>query len=244
MSDLTQSLQAPRSVGIERGASWITEAFGLFKPDAFSWIGACLIFLVICVVLSLIPIIGPIVLNLLMTVFMGGLIAGTHARHEGGEFTVNHLFAGFSKNTGQLLTVSVLYLVGFIVIMIVMVLLAFLTPMGVGMFQQMEHGDPQMMKNLTAVLLMVLIMLALYLPLVMAYWFAPALVILNDVSPLTAMKMSFKACLLNILPFLLYGIIALVLTIIGTIPLGLGMLVVGPMLMISVYTAYRDIFVY
>jgi uncharacterized membrane protein len=43
-------------------------------------------------------------------------------------------------------------------------------------------------------------------------------------------------------PFLIYGIIMLVLSILATIPLGLGWLVLGPVAVASVYVAYRDIY--
>jgi uncharacterized membrane protein len=57
-----------------------------------------------------------------------------------------------------------------------------------------------------------------------------------------ALKESFVGCLRNILPFLVYSIVVLVLGIVASIPLGLGWLVLGPVLIASVYTAYRDIF--
>jgi uncharacterized membrane protein len=41
---------------------------------------------------------------------------------------------------------------------------------------------------------------------------------------------------------LLYGVIAVLLVFLGTIPLLLGLLVVIPLLTIAIYTAYRDIF--
>ena len=43
-------------------------------------------------------------------------------------------------------------------------------------------------------------------PLLMAYWFAPALVVLRNDEPVAAMKTSFRACLANMLPMLVYGI--------------------------------------
>jgi len=82
----------------------------------------------------------------------------------------------------------------------------------------------------------------LTIPLLMALWFAPALVMLHGLGPLEAMKLSFVGCLRNMLPFLLYGLIALVLTVLAVIPVGLGLLVLGPMITASVYTAYKDIF--
>lgn len=87
-----------------------------------------------------------------------------------------------------------------------------------------------------------LIMLALMVPLAMAVWFAPALVMFRNVAPLEAMKTSFFACLKNIVPFLVYGVILLVLSFIAMIPVGLGMLVLMPVMIGSVYISYAEIF--
>jgi uncharacterized membrane protein len=57
-----------------------------------------------------------------------------------------------------------------------------------------------------------------------------------------ALKASFFACLKNIVPFLVYGIVGFVLAIVASIPVMLGWLVLGPVFIASVYTAYRDIF--
>ena len=91
--------------------------------------------------------------------------------------------------------------------------------------------------------LAMLVGLALFIPLIMAYWFAPALVMLHDLGVVESMKLSFVACLRNILPFLIYGIIMLLLFVIGSIPIGLGLLVVIPAMLASMYTAYKDIFI-
>jgi uncharacterized membrane protein len=76
----------------------------------------------------------------------------------------------------------------------------------------------------------------------MMIWFAPALVAFHNVPAVDSMKQSFQACMKNIVPFLVYGIIALCLAIVATIPLGLGWLVLGPTLIGSIYYSYRDIF--
>ena len=93
-----------------------------------------------------------------------------------------------------------------------------------------------------AVLLGILFFLLLLLPLIMALWFAPALVMLGEFSPGAAMKASFHGCLRNVIPFLMYGAIGLVLAIIATIPFGLGWFVLGPVTIASVYASYCDIF--
>ena len=92
------------------------------------------------------------------------------------------------------------------------------------------------------ILLAVLVALALLIPVAMAAWFAPALVVLNDMGVGDAIKASFWACLKNIVPFLVYGLILFGLAIVASIPFGLGWLALGPTLAASVYAAYRDIF--
>ncbi|MEN6587182.1 MAG: BPSS1780 family membrane protein, partial [Sulfuricella sp.] len=93
-------------------------------------------------------------------------------------------------------------------------------------------------------MVMGVVVMALLLPLLMAYWFAPALVLFDGLPAKQAMKLSFAACLRNVLPFTLYGVVGLVLFVLGSIPLGLGLLAVIPVLFAtSIYTAYRDIFV-
>jgi uncharacterized membrane protein len=56
------------------------------------------------------------------------------------------------------------------------------------------------------------------------------------------MKQSFVGSLRNIVPFLLYGLILFLLSIVATLPLLLGWLVLGPVLAASLYTAYKDIY--
>ena len=61
-------------------------------------------------------------------------------------------------------------------------------------------------------------------------------------SPVKAMKVSFFGCLKNIVPFLLYGVVMMVLCVVAAIPVMLGYLVLGPVIIASIYTGYRDIF--
>jgi uncharacterized membrane protein len=111
-----------------------------------------------------------------------------------------------------------------------------------GAFMTMGGTDSAEAFNPTAILLPMLVIFALFIPVLMAYWFAPALVALEGVTAIEAMKLSFVACLRNILPFLLYGVIVTVLSFVAAIPFMLGFLVLSPVIIASIYTAYRDIF--
>jgi uncharacterized membrane protein len=76
----------------------------------------------------------------------------------------------------------------------------------------------------------------------MAVWFAAPLVVFHNLGAVEAMKASFTGCLRNVVPFLVYGIVGFLLAIVASIPLGLGWLVLGPVIAASVYTGYRDIY--
>jgi uncharacterized membrane protein len=99
------------------------------------------------------------------------------------------------------------------------------------------------MPDFRLLLLAILVMLALTIPLYMAIWFAPALVVFHDVKPIAAMRASFSACMVNFIPFLVYGVVTFVIAIIATIPLGLGWLAFMPVLWASEYAGYRDIYI-
>jgi uncharacterized membrane protein len=112
-----------------------------------------------------------------------------------------------------------------------------------GLFQgrgQVAMPDP--MALLAIVLCLVILSLTVSIPLVMTLWFAPALVVLHDVSAVRAMVLSFRGCLANLMPFLLYGLAVIGLAIVATIPFGLGWLVLAPVLVTSTYTACQEIF--
>jgi uncharacterized membrane protein len=81
------------------------------------------------------------------------------------------------------------------------------------------------------------------LPITCATYMAPQLIVLHDQPVIEALKMSLFACIKNILPGIVFGVLALVLFIVSMIPLLLGLIITLPILAITNYTVYRDIFV-
>lgn len=221
------------SVTADQGIAWFTGGWNLFKRNPGMWIGVAVVNLLIIIVLSIVPLIGPLAANLLMPVFMGGIMLGCKAIDDGGDISINHLFAGFSNNTGNLVMVGVLYMVGCIAIAIIVGVIGMV---GLGAAFAGGHG-----LALIPMLLAMLVALALFVPLAMALWFAPSLVVFHEVPPMQAMKTSFFVCLKNIVPFLLYGVITFVAAIVATL-LVVGWLVLMPVLMASIYVAYKDMF--
>jgi len=227
-----------------RGWDWITEAWGLFKASPGMWIAIYVTAFVIGLVAMFIPFIGGILLTLAMPVFAGGLMLGCRALEDGQELEFRHLFAGFQTNFGSLVAIGALYLAGSIAVMVVVVLLvgtSLLAIFGFGGSAAPQDAGAAMAALMTLAIAG-LLWAALILPVVMAVWFAGNLVVLHDRGPIEAVKESFLGCVRNVVPFLVYGVIWLVLAFIATIPFGLGWLVLGPVTVASIYTAYRDIY--
>lgn len=224
-----------------RGWQWIVDGFGVFRKYPLMWIALTIVVVLIWMVSFMIPVIGPLLFNLLSPVLFAGLMLGCRAVDRGEDLELAHLFAGFRKNGTALVTIGGVYLVGTIVV----VWIIYITGGG-SMLQTVLQKSPSDMQTLAAALrsmaLALTIGFALYLPLLMLIWFAPLLVVFHDLSAVEAMKSSFWACLANWLAFLVYGAIILVLWFIASIPLLLGLVVLLPVLICSVYTSYKDIF--
>ena len=233
-------IEGGRPVEAGHGWSWISSGFDIFKSSIGVWIVITIILAVIFIGLNIVPIVGGLATAILWPVFAGGIMLGCRAAAEDGSIAINHIFAGFSRNTGSLVVLGVIGLAATIALMIPLFIV-----MG-GTFFALMKGDPNAAAAVGAMgaglAIAFLVVFGLSILIYMALWFAPSLVVFHDVAPMDAVRQSFRACLKNIVPFLIYGIIMFVLMIIATIPLFLGLLVLMPVGLAAIYAAYRDIF--
>lgn len=231
-----------RTLPAGAGWDWIARGWPLFTAAPLMWIIAIVIVVVVAVAVNLVPLLGGLVFQLLQAAIAAGFMVACRSLERGDDFEIEHLFAGFTRHFGSLLVVGAVMLAGWLGILLVFFVFA-----GFGVLGAMFSGDPSMALHAFAasmglLLLGGLVATALMVPLLMAYWFAPALVVMHGMAPIAAMKASFAACLRNILPFLVYGAILFVFGIVAMIPLGLGFLVWWPVAVASTYIAYRQIF--
>jgi uncharacterized membrane protein len=235
-------MTGPHGVSAGHGLAWIAKGWWHFKQAPVAWILVVIIWVVLSLVISMIPILGPLAVNILAPVLIAGLMIGCYEQDEGGDFSISHLFAGFANNMGQTMMVGVFYLLFFILIVIGFFAFMF------GNIAQMASAQPADPEAMAMMILSpsfwigLLVTSLLFIPVLMAYLFAPALVVLNDMSAWEAMKASFKGCMKNMLPLFIYSLAAIGLMILGSIPFGLGLLIVSPILVSALYSAYRDIY--
>jgi hypothetical protein len=234
-----------RRVEIGRGLGWISEGFAVFMQSPGMWMLICVVFFILEIFVSVIPFLGGLALSVLMPVFGAGMMLACRILDQGGELDVSVLFAGFKQHTGPLVVVGLLYLLGVVVVFVVVGVLFAVGIAGLGIAGSFKGDDLAGMGLLGVALAAVgvLLVMALMLPMVMAIWFAAPLVVFHDQEPVAAMRQSFFGCLKNILPFLLYGIALVPLSLIATLPVMLGWLVLGPVMIGGVYRSYQEIFV-
>jgi hypothetical protein len=216
---------------------WIVNGFNLFKANPAMWIILLVIYLAIMIPISMLPVIGSVVSTLLAPVFAAGMMWGCQALIKNQDLEINHLFEGFKRNTSQLISIGGIYMVSLLFVAVIVVL-----ALDKDTAELLVQGKDLSPEQADAMLMPIMIALLLIMPVLMAYWFAPVLAGLHNLSAVEAMKLSFSACLKNMLPFLLYGLIFMVLLIVAIIPFGLGLLVVAPMMMTSLYSSYADVF--
>ena len=222
------------------GWDWIKSARGLTKQQTWTWMGIFIVFAIIGGGLGAIPKFGTVAVYFIVPILLGGLMIGCDAVYKGQPVSVSHLFAGLGSHTGELAGLGLAtLLVYFVLFLIVGSIFGFDMALILSGFEQANFSDPESFVTLA---LASLVMLGLSAPIYMALWFSYALVVLNDFGVVQALRTSFNGCLKNIVPFLVYGLMGFLLAIAASIPFMLGWLILGPVLIASLYTGYRDIF--
>lgn len=219
-----------RRVPTGNGYQWLLRAWQIFRASPGTWMGITIAFVLSIMVVSAIPILN-LAANLLIPVFVGGICIGCRAIEDGEELRFLHLFSGFSQRLGSLLLVGLLYSVA---VLVAVAVIAVTAALGAG-------GGQTKVGSVAFILISLLVLLVL-LPVLLALWLAPPLVIFHDFSAWRAIRTSISVSLRNSLPFLAYGLLVLIAAVVASLPLFLGWLVLLPMLYASGYVFYRDVF--
>ena len=225
----------------KQGWQWIVAGFLLFRKIPLVWIILCTTLLLIAATLALIPVAGQFIFTLLSPVFLAGLMIGCRTLERGGQLEIAHLLAGFRSTATPLITIGGIYLVGQVLIFGAAMLIGGETMRDL-LIAGKRVDENELQEVMSSSLSALLVALTLSIPLMMAAWFAPLLVIFKNMPAVEAMRLSFFACVKNIVAFQIYGFTLVVLTIIATIPYGLGLFVLVPTLFASIYASYKDIF--
>lgn len=232
----------PRVAPPDAAFAWLRQGWAVFAANPGLWLAMTLILLVIFLGLQIVPLVGTLAANLLMPLLSAGMLHAVRRLGDDGRFDINDLFAGFRHNTTGLIMLGIFYMLGWLIIGLVLMVLVG-GSVGAGVFLG-ATGQGAMGAGIGfgGILLSMLLTVVLGAPLFMAIWFSPALVYFNAMPPLDAMKASLAASLKNWLVMLVFGLICMVLGFFATLPMGLGFLVLIPVLYGALYASYKDIY--
>jgi uncharacterized membrane protein len=242
MDGETSTVLDARMVEAGHGLAWWSEAWALFTKAAGLWIVLGLLLFVVLAVIGLVPLLGALASTLLVPVFMGSWMLAARKVEGGGTLEVGDLFAAFRGDPLKpLLVVGGLLLAALLVMGVVAGALGMGAAMGM-LLGGANHSMGAVMAAMGAGMMALLVVLLLGVLAAMATWFAPALVVFRGMAPVDALRASFTASLKNTVPFLLYGVIYIVASVVASIPFGLGWIVLVPVTLLTVYTSYKDVF--
>jgi uncharacterized membrane protein len=232
------------TVGLDAVFAWLRLGWNLFMSNPGVWVVSAVILIAGSCVLMIVPLLGPLLAVLLAPVLVAGLFAMCRKAAGGGSIALSDLTIGFSTRTTPLILLGVIFMLATLLIHVFVLVALLLSGSMAGGLMALGAIGVGILLGSGSLFLVLALSSLLLIPLWMAMWFAPALVLFNEMSPLEACKASFMACLKNIPSFLILGLIVFVLSFFAVMPMmGLGFLVLVPVLAGTAYASYQDVFV-
>lgn len=252
---MTQAQIVPAS----HGFGWLAQGWHLFRVAPLAWLLLVFAYWFLMTLISVLPVIGVVAASILVPPFAVGFMAASRAAERGGPVAVGLLFEGFRRRVDVQLTLGGIYLLS-----LALLLAASTLADGGALARWMLAGEAPDAETLSSGVLLLAVLVAgvLYLPVMMAFWFAPVLAAWHGIGAVKALFFSLFACLMNWRAFLAYGIAAAllmlvlplaVLSLVATFMHGAGrgsimslvlplVIVLLPTLFASFYASYRDVF--
>ena len=205
------------------------------------WVVYAIIFIIAALLIGSIPLLGQVALPLLIPVVFGGWLLAARKLESGEKPAVGDLFSGFDQHLTPLLVVGAINMGASIVVAIVAAVVGTGAMFG-GMASGMAESGAGMMAAAGVGMIAMLLMFVMFVLIGMAMWFAPALVVFQQRPPVEAVKASFAAAMKNIPALALFSVINLLAAALAMLTFGLGWLVLLPILALTMWVSYQDIF--
>ena len=167
------------------------------------WLMLLLVYYLIQLIVSVVPLVGPLAMMVLRPVFTVGFLAAAWTQERGGTPAIRHLFRGFRTNLWALIPIGVTLIAG----TTVAVLATVLVDGGALVEAITANAKPdEALASSGRVEAAMLFAIVCALPFLLAVWFAPALVVFQDCGPARALSGSLRASLANWKPVAVYGL--------------------------------------
>lgn len=244
---LNVPLVARPPTGAGRGLQWWSQAFAWMFGDlgrVAVWVGMGLCYALILGAMRLVPLAGGLASCLMYFLLTAGAMAAARTTAQGGAPAFGELFRGFGPQAGALVGAGLLILAGCLVVFALMLAVgagALLSSIASVSLTAPLDLDPAALGIGLGTLLLLSACLLLLVPISMAAWLAPALIMLHGATSLQGLRASLAACRANLGALTVYGLVFLLLCVPATLLLGLGWLFLVPLMLLSTYAAFDDL---
>lgn len=231
----------PRKLAATQGLQWVNEGFRLYRQNPLLLSAAFGLLFGMVALANLIPVIGSVLSELISPLMVAGFMAAYRTLDRKETLQWPHFLAGIQGPWLALIVIGAVQLLGMLLISQVMLRMGFDAQ---AVMVAARKGDQVILQNaLNQAMPAVMTGMVLFIPLIMATWFAPALILFGNARPSQALLISLRAVARNILPIIINGVaLGMVLFVAALIPFMLGLLVAMPVLFGSLYAAYQGIF--
>lgn len=237
------SQDIPRKVAARQGFQWVIEGFRLYRKSPLLMSAAFAVLFGVVMALVLVPVVGSSLSELATPLMVAGFMAAYRALDSGNELELPHFLAGVQGPMIPLMTVGAVQLMGGLLIGQIMLAMGFDPEALMEAARDGKATPEELQAALNQAMPAVLTGLALFTPLIMATWFAPALILFGGARPGTALGVSLKAVARNWAAMLVNSFtLGMLLLLAMLVPLLLGLLVAMPVLFGSLYASYQAIF--
>jgi uncharacterized membrane protein len=234
METTVQVAEVPAS----RGIGWLAEAWKVFRHSMLTWIGLCIGWIVVTLGLMVVPLIGMVASNFIQPVFFASFAIAAYKQSAGEKISMSDLWSGFRHNARALINLGALLLLAQLAILVIMAMLGLPTA-NAGDRDLSIAEYVELLRGKEWILAVGFLLTALVKG---AVWFAPPLIAFHGMGTTQAMRWSLYAAISNIGAMMVYGTVLLGVFILALIPWALGLVVVVPLMAISTFIGYRDVF--
>jgi hypothetical protein len=234
--------EVPRKVAASQGFQWVAAGFRLYRKNPLLLSAAFGVLFGVVMALGLIPVVGGSLSELASPLMVAGFMAAYRALDDGKELELPNFMAGVQGPAIPLMAVGAVQLLGTLLISQIMLGMGF-DPQAVMTAAQTQKDPAELQAILNQAMPAIFTGLLLFTPLIMATWFAPALILFGGARPATALGVSLRAVAKNWAAMLVNGLtLGAVLFLAALVPMLLGLLVAMPILFGSLYASYQAIF--
>jgi hypothetical protein len=221
-----------KTVSATRGVDWFKQGWTLFSKDMVNWVLMALVAGVGIFLLNFLPIIGQIVMCLLIPAVLGGFLYAAQQASNGAPVKLEYLWVVLqdAKKRNPFLVLGGILFAAVVTVGIISV--AFV---GDSLLMGAKSGLPGF--GFGGMLFMLVVGFVFFV----LFYYTPALMLFHDLSLFDALKACASMASTQVVPLLVFFLIYVVLGFIASIPFGLGMLVLFPVVIAAIYVSCMEL---